>query len=148
MSLSSTSAAVRDALGATADVASAVVSAGFLVGLPLAVAVDLLDGPVPESVVPAGALLAGGAAAYVFVAGSPPLALLTDFALAAILGLVGFGAVAFVVVGALGGFESGSTADAVSRVATVMVAYASGAVYVTARRRRHASGTRAGERSA
>jgi len=146
--MSSTPAAVRDALGATADVASAVVSAGFLVGLPLAVAVDLLDGPVPESVVPAGALLAGVAAAYVFVAGSQPLALLTDFALAAVLGLVGVGALTFVVVAALGGFGSGSTAHAAALVSNVVVAYASGAIYVTARQRRYATEPADGRRSA
>jgi hypothetical protein len=148
MVLSSATAAVRDALGATGDVAAAFASAGYLVGFPLAVAVDLLGGAVPESVVPAAAVLAGVAGAYVFVAGRPPLALLTDFALAAFLALVAFGALAFVVVATLGGVETGSTVHAATLLASVVVSYGAGTVYVTARRRRHESATRGEESSA
>lgn len=147
MALSSIPAAVRDALGATGDVAAAILSAGFLVGFPLAVAVDLLGGVVPETVVPAAAVVAGVVGAYVFVAGRHPLALLTDFALAALLALVVFGALAFVVAAALGGVEAGSVAHAVSLVVGVVVSYGAGTVYVTGRLRRHGSATRSENRS-
>mgnify|MGYP006273214207 CR=1 FL=1 len=145
---SSTTGGLRDAVGATADVVAAFASAGFLVGLPLAVAADLLGGPIAESAVPAVTAVVGVAFAYVFVAGSPPLALLTDFALAALLSFVVFAGLAVVVLAPLGGVETGSTADGVVRGASVAVAYAAGAAYVTVRRRRHETETRPGERSA
>lgn len=148
MALSSISAAVRDALGATGDVAAAIVSAGFLVGFPLAVAVDLLGGAAPESVVPAAAVVAGVAGAYIFVAGRPPLALLTDFALAAFLALVAFGALGFVVAASVGGFDAGSTAETVSLVGSVVVSFGAGTVYVTSRMRRQGGEVRTESRSA
>jgi hypothetical protein len=148
MAQSSTTGAARDALYATGDVLAAVASAGFLVGFPLAVAVDLLGGTVPDSVIPASAVVAGVAGAYVFVAGRPPLAKLTDFALAAFLGLLAYAGLAFVVVAALGGFETGSVAHAATRVASVVVTFAAGTAYVTARQRRHANEPADEERSA
>lgn len=148
MAQSSTTGAARDALYATGDVLTAFSSAGFLVGFPLAVAVDLLGGTVPDSVVPAAAVLAGVAGAYVFVAGRPPLALLTDFALAAFLALVAFGGLGFVVAGSTGGFDAGSTAETVSLVGSVVVSYGAGYVYVTSRMRRQGGDARTESRSA
>jgi uncharacterized membrane protein AbrB (regulator of aidB expression) len=128
---------VRSALGATFDVAAAVLSVAFLAGLPASIVHDAFGAPLPSGVLGAGLAAVAVVGAYPFVAGDWSLARLTDFALAAFLALVAVGGAAALVLTAVGGVETDSAVGSALTIVVTLVAYLVGAGYVLSRQRRH-----------